>query len=925
MYQMKNQDRRLPGIRFKVEPPAPEEALPRMDITAFVGFAASGPLDIPVAVEDMARFRDIFGDDLPLARDGETGKQQYAHLAPAVEAFFKNGGKRCRVVRVAGKGAFANRFTLPGLVDTEKTGPVPLFSRSPGSWSDSLRVGTVLNRNPLKIATFQCGESDYSIELSSPFVPGQVETGDLVRVDGDFDDIYLVLFLAVDTVDVQNSSQSPGKNRPVQCIRGKSGYWFVLKEDNTLTPMTESAGVTKWKQKSISSPLKTVPGLRLTFDILVWDGETVTARMSRLGFYHKHPRFWAGLPRDHVLFDLKTGTETRAGELESEAAEPRFPLAGPPNPSDLYLPEDMAQVPDRDATGGAVGNISVDNALVRDGLETFDTSLFIDPDLGDVGMGALLGEANHKYYIEEKNLKGIHSLLPLEEVTVLAVPDVVHREWISKEKESIQWLDAPLLQTGDPPKEPEGSVLLKWTSVIEGALYTLQESEEPLFLDPVTIYNGPEISVPVVSCTGCTARYFYRVYAQSGEQLSPWSNTLDVMLPDEEFDACTRPPLTVPVLQLVSQGPPGDESYALKWTGIAGVDGYVLEESEDPVFFGGVVVYEGMDTSFSLAYRTDEDRVYYYRVRTKGPVLTAWSNTCRLANPGTVEWLLNPVKDYSDEGLLDVQRAVLRFCAARGDILSILSLPRHYKEEDVLSHVKVLGSVLGAGTESSEDRMLSFGALYHPWVLMGIESGKVASSGDSVVRYVPPDGVVCGTVAARALNRGAWIAPANEPFQGVAALIPSIRPGYREQLYREQVNIINDDPRGYLVLSADTLSAESALQPINVRRLMILLRRLALREGMTYVFQPNTPDFRRRVQYRFERLLGKMYSRGAFAGDSPETSYQVVTDSSVNTSDSQERGRFIVELKVAPSLPMTFITVRLVQTHDQGLSITEVA
>jgi len=181
MYRMKNRDRRFPGIRFKVEPPAPGEALPRMDITAFVGFAASGPLHIPVPVEDMARFRDIFGNDLPLARDGETGKQQYAYLAPAVEAFFKNGGKRCRVVRVAGEGAFTNRFMLPGLVDTENTGPVPLFSRSPGSWSDSLRVGTVLNRNTFKVTMFRCGESNYSLELLSPFIPGQVEAGDLVR------------------------------------------------------------------------------------------------------------------------------------------------------------------------------------------------------------------------------------------------------------------------------------------------------------------------------------------------------------------------------------------------------------------------------------------------------------------------------------------------------------------------------------------------------------------------------------------------------------------------------------------------------------------------------------------------------------------------------------------------------------------------
>jgi hypothetical protein len=47
-----------------------------------------------------------------------------------------------------------------------------------------------------------------------------------------------------------------------------------------------------------------------------------------------------------------------------------------------------------------------------------------------------------------------------------------------------------------------------------------------------------------------------------------------------------------------------------------------------------------------------------------------------------------------------------------------------------------------------------------------------------------------------------------------------------------------------------------------------------------------------------------------------------VTDETLNTPQSTDLGRFIVELRVAPSLPMTFLTVRLVQTGDLGL-VTE--
>ncbi len=124
-------------------------------------------------------------------------------------------------------------------------------------------------------------------------------------------------------------------------------------------------------------------------------------------------------------------------------------------------------------------------------------------------------------------------------------------------------------------------------------------------------------------------------------------------------------------------------------------------------------------------------------------------------------------------------------------------------------------------------------------------------------------------------------------------------------------------------MTADTLSRDEELRPINVRRLLILLRRLALRYGTTYLFEPNSGAFRRSVQRTFESLLQEMFQRGAFAGKTAATSFQVVTDDSVNPPASVDQGRLIVELRVAPSLPMTFLTIRLVQAGDQALMVQE--
>jgi len=187
---------------------------------------------------------------------------------------------------------------------------------------------------------------------------------------------------------------------------------------------------------------------------------------------------------------------------------------------------------------------------------------------------------------------------------------------------------------------------------------------------------------------------------------------------------------------------------------------------------------------------------------------------------------------------------------------------------------------------------------------------------------VPPDAVALGVLAARASNRGAWIAPANEPLRDVVAITPPVGTGDWQRLLDAQINVLRDDPRGFLTLSADTLARDITLRPINVRRLLILLRRLALRRGVSYVFEPNGPALRRAVQRGFDLLLSDLFRRGAFAGRVPAESFRVVTDGTINRPADAYAGRFFVELRVAPSVPMRFISVLLAQSGAR-LTVSE--
>ena len=137
------------------------------------------------------------------------------------------------------------------------------------------------------------------------------------------------------------------------------------------------------------------------------------------------------------------------------------------------------------------------------------------------------------------------------------------------------------------------------------------------------------------------------------------------------------------------------------------------------------------------------------------------------------------------------------------------------------------------------------------------------------------------------------------------------------------INLIRREPRDFRAMSAHTLSEERQLLQLSVRRLMILLRKVAMERGMVWTFENNDERLRDGVRATLEALLRFMFERGAFAGRTPQEAFRVVTDGSVNTRQSIDQGRFIAQIQVAPSEPMEFITVLLSRASDGVLLVAE--
>jgi phage tail sheath protein FI len=254
----------------------------------------------------------------------------------------------------------------------------------------------------------------------------------------------------------------------------------------------------------------------------------------------------------------------------------------------------------------------------------------------------------------------------------------------------------------------------------------------------------------------------------------------------------------------------------------------------------------------------------------------------------------------------------------------VLTLPLHFEKRQCIEWLELLRERLGLPKRGSvfndvrDIADLSYAAVYHPWVLT---SDTAASDR---LRAAPPDGIVCGTIAARERERGVWVAPANIPLKGVLGFAIEISNEDWAELFELQFNLIRREPRDFRAMSAHTLSDQRDLLQVSVRRLMIMLRKAAMDLGMDYVFRPNNEHFREAVRMALEDLLRNIFDRGAFAGAQPSDSYRVTTDASVNTRESIDQGRFIAKIQVAPSEPMEFLTVLLTRVGDNLLQAAEV-
>ena len=201
------------------------------------------------------------------------------------------------------------------------------------------------------------------------------------------------------------------------------------------------------------------------------------------------------------------------------------------------------------------------------------------------------------------------------------------------------------------------------------------------------------------------------------------------------------------------------------------------------------------------------------------------------------------------------------------------------------------------GTAASKDT--SYAASYWPWCMV-----TDPDSGQRV--WVPASALIPGVYASNDRTAEAWFAPAGINRGGLGVVVQAERKltqANRDSLYQGKVNPIATFPgRGVVVFGQKTLQTQaSALDRVNVRRLLISLKNYISQVADNLVFEQNTAATRNIFLANVNPYLESVQQRqGLYA-------FKVVMNESNNGPDVVDRNELRGAIYVQPTKTAEFV------------------
>jgi len=213
----------------------------------------------------------------------------------------------------------------------------------------------------------------------------------------------------------------------------------------------------------------------------------------------------------------------------------------------------------------------------------------------------------------------------------------------------------------------------------------------------------------------------------------------------------------------------------------------------------------------------------------------------------------------------------------------------------------VLGATVDTATNDVQDLDTNYAGTYFPWV-------KIRDANTNKTVWVPPSVVMPNVYAFNDRVAAEWFAPAglNRGNIDVALQVRTrTDQGNRDDLYDGRVNPIATFPgQGIVTWGQKTLQQQSsALDRINVRRLLIAVKKFIASTSRYLVFEQNVDSTRQRFLSIVNPYLQSVQERsGLYA-------FRVVMDETNNTPDIIDRNILVGQLYLQPARTAEFISL----------------
>jgi phage tail sheath protein FI len=254
----------------------------------------------------------------------------------------------------------------------------------------------------------------------------------------------------------------------------------------------------------------------------------------------------------------------------------------------------------------------------------------------------------------------------------------------------------------------------------------------------------------------------------------------------------------------------------------------------------------------------------------------------------------------------------------RGDALAIIDLEKIYTPdtESTASASARNAFTIKQATDALKARNInnSYGAAYAPWV-------QIQDTISNRLLWVPPSVVALGALSSNDRIAAPWFAPAgftrgglSEGAGGIPVLDVTKRLSSddRDDLYEANINPIAKFPaEGIVIFGQKTLQqTRSALDRINVRRLLVFLKREISFIASRLLFAQNTQDTWNRFLQQATPVLEGVKSQ--FGIDD----FRLILDETTTTPDLVDRNIIYSKLIVKPTRSAEFFAIDFVITNS---------